>query len=82
MKPKILQISVKRDLGIARIEFQVSHDVFLVGKIYLLLLKYRRLSYVTHSVAGPDPYVFGPPGSKFFSQRTKVVRKTLIPTVL
>jgi hypothetical protein len=39
----------------------------------------------------PDPYVFGPPGSGSVSQRhgsgslyhqAKIVRKTLIPTVL
>ncbi len=46
------------------------------------------------SVGDPDPgnpYVFGPPGSGSFSKRygsgsfyhqTKIVRKTLIPTVL
>jgi hypothetical protein len=48
---------------------------------------------VLHSVANPDPdpYVFGPPGSGSVSQRygsgslyhqVKIVRKTLIPTVL
>jgi hypothetical protein len=33
------------------------------------------------SVPDPDPHVFGPPGS-FFHQAEKIVRKTLIPTVL
>jgi hypothetical protein len=48
---------------------------------------------VLHSVADlyPDPYVFGPPGSRSISQRygseslyhqAKIVRKTLISTVL
>ncbi len=30
----------------------------------------------------PDPHVFGPPGSGSFYHRTKIVRKTLIPTML
>jgi hypothetical protein len=30
----------------------------------------------------PDPHVFGPPGSKSFYHQAKIVRKTLIPTVL
>jgi hypothetical protein len=43
------------------------------------------------SVADPDPHVFGPPGSGPISQRygsgsfyhhVKIVRKTLIPTIL
>jgi hypothetical protein len=43
------------------------------------------------SVADPDPYVFGPPGygsdsqryaSESFYHQVKIVRKTLIPTVL
>jgi hypothetical protein len=35
------------------------------------------------SVADPDPYVFGPPGScsEFFNHEAKIVRKPLIPTV-
>jgi hypothetical protein len=48
---------------------------------------------VTRSVADPDPnpHVFGPPGSGSISQRygsgsfyhhAKIVRKTLIPTIL
>ncbi len=47
---------------------------------------------VLHSVADlyPDPYLFGPPGSRSIRQRygsgslyqAKIVRKTLIPTVL
>jgi hypothetical protein len=37
------------------------------------------LSLIT-SVADPDPYVFGPPGS--FYHEAKIVRKRLIPTVL
>jgi hypothetical protein len=32
------------------------------------------------SVPDPDPYVFGPPGS--VCHQAKIVRKTLIPTVL
>ncbi len=34
------------------------------------------------SVADPDPYVFGSPGSGSFYHQAKIVRKTLIPTVL
>ena len=37
------------------------------------------------SVADPDPsdpYIFGPPGSGSFYHQSKIVRKTLIPTVL
>ncbi len=30
----------------------------------------------------PDPHVFGPPGSGSFYHQAKIVRKTLIPTVL
>jgi hypothetical protein len=52
-----------------------------------------RLQQVECSVVDPDPYVFGPPGpgsgsssqwhgSGSFYHRTKIVRKTLIPTVL
>jgi hypothetical protein len=37
---------------------------------------------LTGSVADPDPYVFGLPGSESFYPQAKVVRKTLIPTVL
>jgi hypothetical protein len=33
------------------------------------------------SVADPDPYVFGPPGSGSFCHQAKIVRKTLIPTI-
>jgi hypothetical protein len=40
------------------------------------------------SIADPDPYVFGPPGSigqrhgsGSFYHQAKIVRKTLIPTV-
>ncbi len=52
-------------------------------------------SYVGHSVADPDPYVFGPSGSGSVSRKcrsgsgsgschhqAKIVRKTLISTVL
>ncbi len=36
------------------------------------------------SVVDPDPYVFGPPrsGSGSFYHHAKIVRKTLIPTIL
>jgi hypothetical protein len=46
---------------------------------------------VTGSVADPDPYVFGLSGSEFISQRygsgsfyhpAKIVKNTLIPTVV
>jgi hypothetical protein len=37
-------------------------------------------TYVQSSVPDPDPHVFGPPGS--FYHQAKIVRKTLIPTVL
>jgi hypothetical protein len=30
----------------------------------------------------PDPHVFGPPGSGSFYHHAKIVRKTLIPTIL
>jgi hypothetical protein len=30
----------------------------------------------------PDPHFFGPPGSGSFYHRAKIVRKTLIPTIL
>jgi hypothetical protein len=30
----------------------------------------------------PDPHVFGPPGSGSFYYHAKIVRKTLIPTIL
>jgi hypothetical protein len=52
-------------------------------------------SSLLSSVADPDPYVFGPPGSGFISQRfgsgsgsgsfyhqAKIVRKSLVPTAL
>jgi hypothetical protein len=44
-------------------------------------------SSLLSSVADPDPYFFGPPGSGIISQRlfyhqAKIVRKTLIPTAL
>ncbi len=51
----------------------------------------RRHRYVIVSVAYTDPtpdpvpsnpYVFGPPGSGSFHHQPKIVRKTLIPTVL
>ncbi len=60
-------------------------------------LESRGLHRLVRSVANPDPnpdpYVFGPPGSGSISQRhgsefgsfylqAKIVRKTLIPTVL
>jgi hypothetical protein len=49
--------------------------------------------YVKGSVPDPDPHVFGPPGSVSICQRygsgsgsfrhhAKIVRKTLIPTIL
>ncbi len=64
-----------------------------------LLKKVNQKPYGTQTISvadpdadlDPDPYVFGPPGSEFVSQRyesgsfyhqTKIVRKTLIPTVL
>ncbi len=34
------------------------------------------------SVADPDPHVFEPPGSGSFYHHAKMVRKTLIPTIL
>jgi hypothetical protein len=46
------------------------------------------LWYLPTSVVDPDPsdpyYVFGPPGSGsgFFYHQAKIVRKTLIPTIL
>jgi hypothetical protein len=55
-----------------------------VGKIY-------KQDYGFSSVPDPDPHVFGPPGSESIRQRygsgsfyhkAKIVRKTLIPTVL
>jgi hypothetical protein len=62
---------------------QDSVACFLVNIIYV---------QVTSSVMDPDPdLVFGPPGSESISQRygpgsfyhqAKIVRKTLIPTVL
>jgi hypothetical protein len=53
----------------------------------------RCIGNVQSSVRDPDPHVFGPPGSGSTSQRygsgsrsfchqAKIVRKTLIPTVL
>ncbi len=43
-------------------------------------------SYVTSSVADPDPHVFGPPGSGSgsgsFYHEARIVRKTLISAVL
>jgi hypothetical protein len=30
----------------------------------------------------PDPHVFGPPGSGSFYHQAKIVRKTLVPTIL
>jgi hypothetical protein len=41
--------------------------------------------YALGSVADPDPpepHVFGPPGSGSFYHHAKIVRKTLIPTIL
>ncbi len=35
---------------------------------------------LSDSVPDPDPHIFGPPGS--FYHQAKVIRKTLIPTVL
>jgi hypothetical protein len=35
---------------------------------------------VRASVAGPDPFVFGPPGSGSFYHRAKIVKKNLIRT--
>jgi hypothetical protein len=42
------------------------------------------IAFVEISVADPDPYVFGPPGSGSgsFYHQAKIVEKTLIPTVL
>ncbi len=41
------------------------------------------ISSVADSDPDPsDPYVFGPPGSGSFYHQAKIVRKTLIPTVL
>ncbi len=59
----------------------------------LALMLYRSglILIIFTSVADPDPYVFGPPGSGSISQisvsgsfhhQAKIVRKTLIPTVL
>jgi hypothetical protein len=36
---------------------------------------------ISGTFAEPDPYVFGPPGGSFYYQ-VKIVRKTLIPTVM
>ncbi len=52
------------------------------------------INYIVYQCCDPDPYVFGPPGSGFgttisqkygsgsFYRQAKIVRKTLIPTVL
>jgi hypothetical protein len=60
-------------------------------------LLFGQLTLISTSVADPDPYVFGPSGSvnhrngsgSFYNQakivfffQAKIVRKTLIPTVL
>jgi hypothetical protein len=40
----------------------------------------KNVGTLPFSVADPDPYVFGPPGSGSFYNQAKRVRKTLIPT--
>jgi hypothetical protein len=56
---------------------------FYVGKI-LFFDEALQLSLfkANISVADPDSEVFGPPGSRSFYHQAKIVRKTLIPTVL
>jgi hypothetical protein len=68
---------------------QIHTDVLFCQ--FLVLLSVEVGASVSSSV--PDPHVFGPPGSEFISQRygsgsgsfyhqAKIVRKTLILTVL
>jgi hypothetical protein len=61
------------------------------AKILLVGYKVQNFTYVTRSVADldPDQYVLGPPGSASarygsgsFYHKEKIIRKTLIPTVL
>jgi hypothetical protein len=54
--------------------------------LIIILLRFELLSVGT-SVADPDPdpqdpHVFGPPGSGSFYHHAKIVRNTLIPTIL
>ncbi len=44
--------------------------------------QYRAASQFSHNTSVPDPHVFGPPGSGSFYHNAKLVRKTLIPTIL
>ncbi len=72
-------------------------DLALIKIIYVLLYINNRYiySYSINHVVDPDPYVFGPPGSasgsvchKYvsgsgpFHHQAKIVRKSLISTVL
>jgi hypothetical protein len=42
----------------------------------------KYLLALCRSVAEPDPHVFGPPGSGPSIIHAKIVRKTLIPTIM
>ncbi len=60
---------------------------FTIGDVTAINVNFGK--YVTTSVADqdpepPDPHAFGPPGSGSgsFYHHAKIVRKTLIPTIL
>jgi hypothetical protein len=74
------------------IRFAASEEIcfFLIFKMAIFSMHFRSAQEWYHwiglsSVADPnppDPHVFGPPGSGFFYHKAKIVRKTLIPTIL
>jgi hypothetical protein len=66
-----------------------QNDADPCGSTLLISLKFLSVHFITKwtlfSAADPDPsdqYVFGPSGSGSFYHQAKIVRKTLIPTVL
>jgi hypothetical protein len=95
VSPRLLHLDgelVQRDFTVSSCLVRDLEEFVRVAETIVLIIVLARTTSVP-DLDPPDPYVFGPPGSVSTSQRyrsgsgsfyhqAKIVRKTLIPTVL
>ena len=82
---KFFNWSYKSDPSRDLIFLTILYNRHLINLINWSGSKSLLVPYALGSVADPDPpepHVFGPPGSGSFYHHAKIVRKTLIPTIL